>query len=149
MLSVPPRRHFLASLACVAWGFAAATPSTADEAAELHPIAAGVAERLGDAAGGEFVMVVLLEVPEGGADALIAAMDAPTRGTLAEPGNLAYALSRDADNPQRFLLYERWRNVAALDAHLRQPYLVALLKQFADVLAKPPGVTVYAPIAFD
>lgn len=122
--------------------------SLASAGEPLHPIAAGVASQLADA-DQPFVMVVELLAKPDAADALIEAMADPTEQTLKEPGNLAYDLSRQTADASRFVLYEHWKNVAALDAHLGQPYLEKLLKDFDVVLAEPPEVNVYVPVVKD
>jgi quinol monooxygenase YgiN len=47
------------------------------------------------------------------------ALVAPTRG---EPGNLAYELHRDPENPAKFMFYERFLSQEALDAHNAAPH---------------------------
>ena len=42
--------------------------------------------------------------------------------TESEVGVLAYQLHLEADNPDAFIVYERWRSLDALEAHLRTPY---------------------------
>jgi len=56
--------------------------------------------------------------------------------TLAEDGAVAYALHRDNDDPNVWVLVERWRSRADLDAHFAQPYTRALMDQFPALLAK-------------
>ncbi|MEO0531171.1 MAG: putative quinol monooxygenase [Planctomycetota bacterium] len=114
----------------------------------LHPIAADVSLKLDDPER-PFVMLVQLKVPAGQGDALVEAMKVPTRETAKEPGNFAYQLSQDTERPDHYVLYEVWENVAALDSHLRQPYLNDLLAAFEKVLAEPPKVTVLKPVTFD
>src|SRR5215471_1470646 len=41
-----------------------------------------------------------------------------TKETRKEKGNLAYELSRSAEG-SNYIIYERWENVAALEAHLK------------------------------
>ncbi len=113
-----------------------------------HPIAAEVAGRLADASR-PFMLLVELQVAPEQADELIKAMAKPTRETHKEAGNLAYELSRDPKDAGRFVLYERWQNVAALDSHLQQPYLVALLSDFQRLLAKEPKLSVLELVRFD
>lgn len=56
--------------------------------------------------------------------------------TLAEDGALAYALHRDNEDPNVWILVERWRSRADLDAHFAQPYTRALMDLFPELLAK-------------
>lgn len=118
---------------------------TAAIAAERHPIAADVAAKLGGAEQ-PFVLLVELRVDADQADALIEAMANPTKQTAKEPGNVLYNLSQDSEKPGRFVLYEEWKDVAALDSHLKQPYLVKLLADFDRLLSEPPKLTVLRPI---
>lgn len=50
-------------------------------------------------------------------------MEAILPKTRAEPGNIAFELHADADNPRRFFLFERWKSVDALATHLKMPYI--------------------------
>ncbi|MEN1680424.1 MAG: putative quinol monooxygenase [Planctomycetota bacterium] len=129
--------------------FVAATfalvPSIAAAAEELHPIAADTASQLDDTEK-PFVLVVDFTVPANNTDAFIKAVLKARRATVKEPGNVAYQLSRDAKDATHFLLYERWKSVAALDFHLKQPYLVELLAEFEELLPEGPKVTVMKPV---
>jgi quinol monooxygenase YgiN len=47
--------------------------------------------------------------------------------SLQEPGCLGYEVCRgDADAPGTFVLYEKWRDAAALDEHYQQVHFVQL-----------------------
>lgn len=61
------------------------------------------------------------------------------RATHGEEGCITYALHRGLDEPGRFVLIERWRSRADLDAHLQQPH-VTRLADTADALDEPAGV---------
>lgn len=37
--------------------------------------------------------------------------------TLREPGCISYVVQRSRENPRRFLIYEQYKDQAALDAH--------------------------------
>ena len=62
-----------------------------------------------------------------------------TRATHEEDGCLTYALHRGLDEPGRFVILERWRARADLDAHLQTPH-VQRLASMADALDEPAGV---------
>lgn len=51
---------------------------------------------------------------EGAVAAALAALIGPSR---AEPGNLTYRVHRDAEDPRRFVIYERYVDEAAYAAH--------------------------------
>jgi quinol monooxygenase YgiN len=52
--------------------------------------------------------------------------------TLEEDGCLSYAFALDSKEQGTVLVYERWRDQAALDAHLSQPTVLELLGGWAD-----------------
>lgn len=54
--------------------------------------------------------------------------------TRQEPGNLTYTLHRSLDDPRRFLLYEVYRDDAALAAHQAAPYFKAYLERIPELL---------------
>jgi quinol monooxygenase YgiN len=47
--------------------------------------------------------------------------------TRKEPGCLAYELHRDPEHPTRLLFYEKFKDQAALDAHLATPHFQQFL----------------------
>ena len=50
----------------------------------------------------------------------------------AEPGCVSHEVSRDVQQPQRFVFVERWRDMAALQAHFQ----VEASRQFAKSMAQ-------------
>ncbi len=52
--------------------------------------------------------------------------------TLREDGCLAYHFALDSSTDGTVLVYERWRDAAALALHLAQPSILALLDGWAD-----------------
>ncbi len=91
----------------------------------------------------EIVGVVDVQAAPGKADAVIEAFAACTRATHAEDGCIAYALHRDNADPEHFMLVERWRSQADVDAHMNEPHTSALLA-FAGApgnLAQPPTLS--------
>jgi quinol monooxygenase YgiN len=92
-----------------------------------------------------FTMLVHLQVKEGDGEKLEAAFAKAIKPTRKEKGCLTYDLSRDAKTPTHYLVYERWQNVDALDAHLKTAHITALLTELADLLASPPEVRVHVP----
>ncbi|HEX5784918.1 MAG TPA: putative quinol monooxygenase [Burkholderiaceae bacterium] len=61
----------------------------------------------------------------------------------AEPGCLSHEVSRDVQQPLRFVFVERWRDMAALQAHFQ----VDASRQFARAMAElgeaPPQMNLY------
>ncbi len=63
----------------------------------------------------------------GKAEALFAALQKLAEATRRESGNICYRLHRVNDRPDFFMIYEQWRDDAALDFHMAQPYLQEFL----------------------
>lgn len=62
--------------------------------------------------------------------------------TRQEPGNLCYVLHEVAGDPGHFVIYEQWKNQAALDFHMAQDYLKAFAAAAPTLLATPIAATV-------
>jgi len=65
------------------------------------------------------------------------ALLAPTRS---ETGCITFDLLIDINDPTVFMLYENWKNKAALDAHFEQPYVKQVLQAYEVTLAEPIAV---------
>ncbi|MEM9701154.1 MAG: antibiotic biosynthesis monooxygenase family protein, partial [Planctomycetota bacterium] len=79
------------------------------------PIVTRVREAVGEKMVGKpFLLVVSVTVKEGEEKAFIAAYRGAAAKSLAEEGCTSYALSRDAETKNKFLLYERWKSLEAL-----------------------------------
>ena len=57
--------------------------------------------------------------------------------TRLEAGNINYDLHISAADDSLFIIYENWRNQAALDNHMSQPYLKDFLARQEELLEKP------------
>jgi quinol monooxygenase YgiN len=62
---------------------------------------------------------------------------APTR---AESGCITFDLLIDKNDPSIFVLYESWKDQAALDAHFQQPYVKEVMKAYEETSAEPLSV---------
>lgn len=65
----------------------------------------------------------------------MAALIAPT---CAEAGCISYELFRSTEDPALWMLLERWRSPADLDAHIGSPHLQAFLRSKDEVLDGAP-----------
>jgi autoinducer 2-degrading protein len=106
-----------------------------------HPIVAQIKPHLKDPSK-PFTMIVKLQIKEGMNDKFEAAFAPAIKGTRKEKGYIAYDLNRDAKDPTRYMVYERWQNLPALDAHLKTAHITKLLDELKDVLAGPPDAQV-------
>ena len=58
-----------------------------------------------------------------------------TELTLREAGNICYNLHQADDDPDQFVIYEKWKNQTALDFHMNQEYLKDFLVESKALLA--------------
>jgi quinol monooxygenase YgiN len=92
-----------------------------------------------------FTMLVRVQVKEDAGAKFEAAFARATRATRKEKGNRAYDLNRDLKMPTRYVVYERWQNLKALQEHLQSEHIKTLLSEIGDLLAAPPEVSVMTP----
>ena len=100
---------------------------------------AGIVERVRAAVGEDkadkpFILVVSMTAKKGRAKDLVEAYRGASVKSKSEPGCTAYNLHRDAEDPNKFLLYERWKGTDALASHLEQPYTKEFVGKFGDLL---------------
>lgn len=93
--------------------------------------------------GQPFGMTVTFKVRSGSEKSFEDAFTPCVAATRKEPGNLAYYLNRDVDDPSSFMVFERFQSIPALEAHARAPHVAELLKQIGPLLEGPPSVKVY------
>lgn len=55
--------------------------------------------------------------------------------TCREEGNICYNLHQANDDPDQFVIYEKWKNQTALDFHMNQEYLKDFLTESRTLLA--------------
>jgi quinol monooxygenase YgiN len=96
-------------------------------------LAASSAEAAGQS--GYFVIAEIVSKKEK-ADELRALMVPFAEIAAKEPGCLVYTLM-EVIEPGRFLTFERWKDKAALDAHMVTPDIKAIVPKLEPVLAKP------------
>lgn len=72
-----------------------------------------------------------------------AAFEECITATRKEEGCIAYDLNRSTEDGSKYINYERWVSVPALDAHLKAAHTVKLLATIAPFMAGPPDIKVY------
>ncbi len=92
-----------------------------------------------------FVMIVSLKIKAGTAAKFEAAFAKARAGTRKEKGNKAYSMNRSTKAANEYIVYERWDNFAALQLHLKAPYVTAFLAEAGEMLDGAPEVKVYIP----
>ena len=75
----------------------------------------------------EFVVIAQYRARAGEADRVGQALRNMVSPTRAEPGNLDYQVFRDPDDPSLFVLFERYADQAAFDAHRAAPHFATWL----------------------
>ena len=65
------------------------------------------------------------------------------RRSRTEPGCIAHAVHRDAENPLRLVFVEEWADRAALLAHFAVPASRAFVKAAAACAAAAPAMSLY------
>jgi quinol monooxygenase YgiN len=105
-----------------------------------HPVVAAVKPKLTDP-NHPFTMLVRLKAGEGAADRIIEAFRPAIKASREESGCIAYDLNREGADGNSFLVYERWKNLAALEAHLKTPHIKKLLADLEANLTVHPRST--------
>ena len=90
-----------------------------------------------------FTMVVIIQVKEGQGKAFEDLMKPCIAATRKEKGCIAYDLNRDPKEATKYLVYERWQSIAALEYHTQTEHIKTLFGKIGDVVAGPPDVKFY------
>lgn len=115
-------------------------------AQDEHPVAQQVKEKVKDPAK-PFTLGIRVKIKAGAGEKFEAAFAAARKETRKEKGNLAYDLNRSADEDTVYVLYERWADLAALQAHLKTPHVTKLFQEVGDLFEGQPELRVYLPVA--
>jgi quinol monooxygenase YgiN len=62
--------------------------------------------------------------------------------TRTEAGNINYDLHVSNTDDSLFIIYENWKDQAALDSHMNEPYLKSFLGKTDELLAAPVDGTI-------
>jgi quinol monooxygenase YgiN len=76
-------------------------------------------------------------------DELLASSLEHVRRSRSEPGCVAHAVHRDAENPLRLVFVEEWADSASLAAHFAVPASRAFAKAIVSLAAEPPRMSIY------
>ena len=111
-----------------------------------HPVLAFVRGKVTDPSR-PFTIIADLEAQPGRGDEVAASIVASGAVglTRSESGCVAYDVCRDADAPDRFVAYECWRDLSALEAHLATRHFAAVGAALQGLLAGAPVIRVLTP----
>lgn len=69
---------------------------------------------------------------------LLAGLDQLVASSRTEPGTLQYEVLSDLENENRIIVFERYADAQAMQAHLESAPLQALVAKFGTYLSAPP-----------
>ena len=84
----------------------------------------------------EVIVMLTLQFKPGSAETVLARMVPSIHLTRAEPGCREFQMFEIKGNKDRFVVYERWQNQAALEWHWQQPYTKDTLALFEEHLVE-------------
>jgi quinol monooxygenase YgiN len=113
--------------------------------ADDQPIIAMVKSKLKDSAK-PFTLMVTAKLKVGATEKFASAFKPCAAATRKESGCGGYELHTDPDKSDVVVLIERWKSVAALEAHLNQPYTQALFKAIPEWSVGAPEIKVLLPV---
>jgi len=91
------------------------------------------------------IFLAELQARPDSADAVLDILHRLAAQTAAEPGAAIYLFHQSAQDPTRIVLYERYRDAAAADAHMGSAHVRAAIETFGPLLAQPPRLTQLTP----
>jgi autoinducer 2-degrading protein len=83
-----------------------------------------------------FVVCVHVHVRPENRDAFLAATLDNARHTIEEPGNLRFDVNQQADDPNRFMIYEVYRDESGMKAHKETAHYARWRDAVADWMAE-------------
>ena len=86
----------------------------------------------------EITLFCPIQAAPGKSEKMLAALQSLAAETRKEAGNICYRL-HTTDDPDGFMIYEQWRDAAALDFHMQTPHLTAFLADKDELLAHEPA----------
>jgi quinol monooxygenase YgiN len=89
------------------------------------------------AADPEVIVMLRLKFKPGALDHVLAELVPIALQTREETGNVEFQVFRAKDDNDRLVLFERWTNQAALDAHWQLDYTKRVLALFEEHLVRP------------
>lgn len=111
-------------------------------AQDEHPVIKLVKSKVKDPAK-PFALVVTFKVKAGKEKEFEEAFKPCLAATKKEPGCIAYELNRDPDQPNVYVMYEKFKGIAGLDAHLKEKHTQTLLATVGPMCDGDPQIKVY------
>lgn len=89
------------------------------------------------------VIVAHFDVKPDQVKAFITAGQAVVDATRKEAGCISYALYQLPTDPTKFVMYEEWKDQAAIDSHFEQPHFKTFGQINAAMLAAPAKLQIF------
>jgi quinol monooxygenase YgiN len=89
------------------------------------------------------IVVAKMDAQVGKEDEMEKALRDMIPNVESEEGTLAYVLHRMKKKPQKFLMYEKYRDKEALTHHSSTPYFAELFGKIAPLMDGDPAIEVY------
>jgi quinol monooxygenase YgiN len=83
------------------------------------------------------VLIVTLRARGGAADELWRELQLAQHRGVCDPGNVGYEALRSADDPDIFVLLEKWVDQRALDAHTATSHVRKQMPRLQNLVAEP------------
>lgn len=110
--------------------------------------AADAAPDIKESPNGEVTVIATLDVKPGSEANFEKASQLSIKCTRLEPGNVSFTIHKVlGENSLSYVMYEIWRNKAALQSHFAQPYTQALFGEFKRDLSAPPAMKFIVDLA--
>jgi quinol monooxygenase YgiN len=93
-----------------------------------------------------FAMIAWFRVSQDSQARVEQAFEKAVPPTLREPGVLAYQPHRDPTDTAGFVVYERWKSLDDLGAHLRRSYIAELRQEIDAVITGAPEFNLLRPL---
>jgi len=77
-------------------------------------------------------------------DELISKSQDVIKSTRLEQGNISYELLASTEDENVLLMFEKWENKEALDAHMQTEHFKAFGSAIGDLVAKGLDITIYS-----
>jgi (4S)-4-hydroxy-5-phosphonooxypentane-2,3-dione isomerase len=88
-----------------------------------------------------------MTIKPGAAEECIRLMHAQAEESLKEPGCLQFLVHQSIENPLHFLLYEAYKDEAALAAHRASPHFARYIKGGVDALIESRTRELFLPVS--
>ena len=98
---------------------------------------------------GEVAVVARYQVKPGQGDEVARLLRGHVAASRAEPGCLQFTVLRSAEDPDSFLLYERYVSREAVDAHRASPHFAAIAQARIWPLLADRSADLYQPLPME